>query len=304
MAKFIGIYNNKGGVGKTTLSLFIADFLSSITIKQEKSRVLVIDFDPQASCSNALLGIDKVSNIRNEGLTLPHAIMEQSHGSKCVNLEDYIFTREENSNYKTRKIKLGNLDVIISSPDVVTDFEEASSLKDSLQLSKWMKGQLSEKYDFVFIDLPGNLSKRNGFSLIGSFLVDFFIIPTELNRININAIPLTLQILDNIKEWRGNDSSFKLLGFILNKADKRTKQYRLHKDELVQFANIRGCKIFDSVIPPTPKLSNATDDSIENFTLSDRYDTYYNNVRSLVLEIVKELGFSVKRKKKMSSVKV
>ena len=159
-----------------------------------------------------------------------------------------------------------------------------------------MKSQLSGKYDFVFMDLPPNLSKRNGFSLIGLFTVDYFIIPTEPNRVNINAIPLTLQILGNVKEWRGKDNKYKILGFILNKADKRTKQYKLHKDELAQFANIAGCKIFNSIIPPNPKLSDATDDSIEYFTLSDRYDTYYNHVRLLVLEIVKDLGYSSKKK--------
>ncbi len=302
MTKFIGIYNNKGGVGKTTLSLFISDFLSSITINQKKSRVLVIDFDPQASCSNAILGINKISNIRSKQRTLPHALLEKIKGSKCIKLEGYIFTREKKEKPGTRKVKLGNLDVISSSSELVTEFEESSSLDDSLLISKWMKDQLSGKYDFVFVDLPGNLSKRNGYSLVGAFLVDFFIIPTELNRININAIPLTLKILDSIKEWRGEDNQFKLLGFVLNKADKRTKQYRLHKDELVQFANIRGCKIFDSVLPPTPKLSNATDDSIEFFTLSDRYDTYYKNVRSLVLEIVESLGFSIKRKKNSATV--
>ena len=31
MSKLIGIYNNKGGVGKTTLTLFLADFLSSLS---------------------------------------------------------------------------------------------------------------------------------------------------------------------------------------------------------------------------------------------------------------------------------
>jgi len=227
---------------------------------------------------------------------LSHAIFEKHTELNSINIDDYIFSRKENKDFKTRKIKLGNLDIITSSPDLITEFEEISTLNDSLKLSKWLKNSLSDKYDFVFIDLPGNLSKRNGFPLIGAFLANYFIIPTELNRININAIPLTLQILDNIKDWRGEENKYQLLGFILNKLDKRSKQYKLHKDELAQFANISECKIFYNALPPTPKLSNAADDSIEYFTLSDRYDTYYSSVRNLVFEIVENLGYILKNK--------
>ncbi|HIP12898.1 MAG TPA: ParA family protein [Arcobacter sp.] len=295
MPKFISLYNNKGGVGKTTLSLFFSDFLASITINKKRSKVLVIDFDPQGSSSNAILGIAAVSDIKNSNLTLPHAICEKNKG-KDIEINDYVFSRDEKEDFKTRKTKLGKLDVIISSPEFINEFEENSTLNKSLKLSNWLKEQLSDDYDFIFIDLPGNISKRNGFSLIGAFLTDYFIIPTELNRININAIPLTLQILDNIKEWGGERNKYELLGFVLNKADKRSKQYKLHIDELSQFANMKECKVFKCVLPPTPKLSNATDDSIENFTLSDKYDSYYPNVRSLVLEVIKDLGYSLKKK--------
>jgi len=289
------MYNNKGGVGKTTLSLFLADFLSSMSINKKKSRVLVIDFDPQASCSNAILGLEKVTSLRNKGLTLPHALQERIKGNEAC-LDHYIHTRHETDVIKTRKIRLGNLDVIISESDLALNFDENASLNDSLLQSNWIRSHLSKKYDFIFIDLPGNLSKRNGYSLIGAFLVDYFIIPTEPNRLNINSIPSTLKMLSNIKEWKGK-GAYKLLGFVLNKADKRTKQYKLHKDELMQFANIADCKIYNSILPPTPKLSNASDDSIVCHTLFDRYDTYYQHVRSLVLEVVKDLGFSANVKK-------
>ena len=295
MAKIICIYNNKGGVGKTTLTLFLSDFLSSITINKKRSRVLVIDFDTQNSCSNAILGLEKVLELKNKKLTLPYALIKQVKAiglpKEQVRLAKYIATREENRDLKTKKTKLGNIDIIVAEAEAALEFEENTSLKDSLSLAKWLREEVSDSYDFIFIDLPGNLSKRNGFSLIGAFLADYFIVPTEPNRINTNTIPSTIKMLNNIKEWRG-DRKYTLLGFVLNKADRRTKQYKLHKDELMQFANIAGCKIYSNILPPTPQLSNASDDSIEYFTLSDRYDTYYKNVRDIVIEIVKDLGFT------------
>lgn len=289
MAKIIGIYNNKGGVGKTTLTLFFADFLSSISINKKKSRVLVIDFDAQGSCSNALLGLEQVNQLKLKGLTLPNFLLKKYFGDNSEDVGKYISTRKE-STIGTRKTKLGNLDVIVSNADIAWDIEEKLQLKESFYFAKLIKEKLSEKYDFIFIDLPGNLSKRNTFSLIGAFLVDYFIVPVEPSRISINAIPLTLKMLENIEKWK-DTGTFKLLGFMLNKADRRTMQYKLHKNEILQFAESARCKIYNNILPPTPKLSNASDDSIEYFTLSDRYDTYYKNVRDLVVEVVKDLGF-------------
>ena len=48
----VSIYNNKGGVGKSTLTIGIAEFLAS----NRKKKVLIIDLDAQASSSSALLG--------------------------------------------------------------------------------------------------------------------------------------------------------------------------------------------------------------------------------------------------------
>ena len=59
-------------------------------------------------------------------------------------------------------------------------------------------------------------------------------------------------------------------------------------DELSQFANMKECKVFKSLLPPT-------DDSIEAFTLLDRYDSYYPHIRKLAIEVVKDLGIPVKR---------
>ncbi|TWI75597.1 chromosome partitioning protein [Desulfobotulus alkaliphilus] len=300
MARMIGIYNNKGGVGKTTLALFLADFLSSVTIKGKKSRVLVIDFDPQASCCNAILGPEKVAGLRETGKTLPHALKERAEGKNGPDLLGYIFTRKENLRSKTKKTRLGNLDVIVSEAELALAFEESASMEHVADMASWIKTSLSEHYDFIFIDLPGSLSKRNGFSLIGAFLADYFLVPIEPNRMNINAIPLTLKMLNDIRGWRGNKRPFRLLGFVLNKADRRTRQYKLHKDALVHYADVASCKIYDNILPPTPKLSNATDDSIQFITLSDRYDTYYAHVKKLVLEVIDDLGFSVKPRQEKS----
>ncbi|MFZ4072405.1 MAG: ParA family protein [Caulobacterales bacterium] len=62
VGKAIAIVNMKGGVGKTTLTVGLAEALAVMA----KKRVLVIDLDAQASCTYALCGREKMRQIRNE----------------------------------------------------------------------------------------------------------------------------------------------------------------------------------------------------------------------------------------------
>ncbi|WP_350313166.1 ParA family protein [Dickeya fangzhongdai] len=51
-APVVSFINMKGGVGKTTLCIGIAEYMASCL----KKRVLVIDIDPQFNATQSLLG--------------------------------------------------------------------------------------------------------------------------------------------------------------------------------------------------------------------------------------------------------
>jgi chromosome partitioning protein len=53
MTKLVSIFNNKGGVGKSTICWNLARTLGTLN-----KRVLLIDFDPQCNLSIAMLGED------------------------------------------------------------------------------------------------------------------------------------------------------------------------------------------------------------------------------------------------------
>jgi cellulose biosynthesis protein BcsQ len=61
--KIISIVNRKGGVGKTTLAMGIADAF----VSEHRAHVCVLDLDPQSSASQALLPADEYENrVRND----------------------------------------------------------------------------------------------------------------------------------------------------------------------------------------------------------------------------------------------
>ena len=64
--KIVAIVNNKGGVGKTTVSRFLTDYFSLV----KKERVLAIDLDPQANFSNRFLKME-IDPYQQEGKMPP-----------------------------------------------------------------------------------------------------------------------------------------------------------------------------------------------------------------------------------------
>ena len=65
-AKVISVVSLKGGVGRTTTGVALADFLSAAF----DERVLVIDLDPQMGATRALITEDRWNDLNEAGHTL------------------------------------------------------------------------------------------------------------------------------------------------------------------------------------------------------------------------------------------
>ena len=79
-AQCIAFANHKGGTGKTTSCLSIAGYLA-----KSGSKVLVVDFDPQANATSGL-GIDK-SSLRH---SMYDAVLDQCDGREGVAISHVI----------------------------------------------------------------------------------------------------------------------------------------------------------------------------------------------------------------------
>jgi cellulose biosynthesis protein BcsQ len=173
--KIVAAVNRKGGVGKTTLIVAVADTI----VSEFKASVVVLDADPQASASIALIG---------PGQTLKRSETERSLASAIK-----ILTSDANSNLapfivgQVNRIK-GRADVplaLISNGEELWDLEFELAQQAGIQAAKQAMSRLlsllREMYDFVLIDCPPGQTHTSSAALS---VADMIISPTVPDRLS------------------------------------------------------------------------------------------------------------------------
>lgn len=294
--KAITVFNNKGGVGKSTITLLIADFFSStaVTIAERRARVLVIDLDAQNSSAIALVGKDAVKRQQKDGDTIDTLLQMLLQGKK-PSLSDFLLHRLEKST-GSKKIPLGKLSVMVSEGDLTVALEEKYRDRIAIGMYERLRPLLEKEFDIVIFDLPANIDRRNFLPMATLSTTDYILTPTEPSKITLNAMEKTFEIIRDAQgaAKQAGHKVPKLAGLVLNKTDRRTKQYRLHAKELRLRAGENDSLVFDNWLPPAPTLATATDDSISFETLRERYDTYYDHVRKVSRELAERCGIAKK----------
>lgn len=109
----LAVANLKGGVGKSTTTLFVAECLALF----ENLRVLVIDLDPQSNASFMLLSRQGVENADRSGRTLPHHLDDIGHDRNARGrLDGYICGSSGDLVELQHPGNLGKVDLVPSVP--------------------------------------------------------------------------------------------------------------------------------------------------------------------------------------------
>ncbi|MFP4445862.1 MAG: ParA family protein [Desulfosudaceae bacterium] len=291
----IAVYNNKGGVGKSTLSVFLADFFASTRIAKKDARVAVVDLDGQSSSATSLLGLHQVAEAKAGKQTIAH-MFKNIRARKRETIAPYLLKREKGHTV-TRRLPLGELWVMVQERDNAIDLETDCSQRDCLRLVKLMTSALRKKFDIVFIDTPANIDKRNKITLAALRAADYILIPAESSRMAVNAMTDTFNMIQYARGISDSgDPRPVLAGILLNKTDRRTRQYQLHNQELKNLAAQHDTTLFRNYFPTAQTLSSAVDDSIYFPTLREKYATYYDHVRKAAVELAQRCGYTVRKK--------
>lgn len=224
--KTLSFFNNKGGVGKTTLSTNAAYYFA-----QRGNRVLYVDCDPQCNATQLLLSEEQTSAIY-DGNSDPEVALRESLFKTVYGL--FIPLREGEPEIETdipvyRSERFG-IDVMAGHPSL-SQIEDVMSSAWQTALSRetaafrrvhWA-GQLitamedDDRYDLIMFDVGPSLGPFNRTVLLGC---DAFVTPTATDLFSYHAFGNLARWFDawvteysemaeaNVETWKSFSSSF------------------------------------------------------------------------------------------------
>lgn len=129
-APVVSFINMKGGVGKTTLCVGIAEFLANYRHK----KILLIDVDPQLNATQSIMGkYNRIEEYIDELLPNEKTIRKVFETKKSISTENIKLTPDQVITQLT-----DNLDVILGDISIIFDTDQApiriQRIKKSFQI--------------------------------------------------------------------------------------------------------------------------------------------------------------------------
>ncbi|MGL4634689.1 MAG: ParA family protein [Beijerinckiaceae bacterium] len=242
--KSIAFFNNKGGVGKTTLLCNVAAYAA---IKLKK-KICVIDADPQCNATQYFFNDEEIDNIYNNNeFTIENVFEKLNIGEGFIS--EVKLKSSENFGIKVLPgdPRLAITEDFLSKEWGSVKSGEVRGIKTSLVFSDLLNKL--DNFDFVFIDVSPSLGAINRSILLSA---DYFVSPMSIDIFSLRAFENIAKWIEEWqKDWKIGISNVKDIKQLPNlkygKADFLgyvTQQYLARKDAS---GERRGVKAYDNI---------------------------------------------------------
>lgn len=206
----IAVYNNKGGVGKSTFLINL-----SVALAKKGKSILVVDNDSQANTTMILTGKTEDQVLDEYGVTVYDMMTSDDvSASSCI----------------VRSI-FDNIDVIPSCDDHADTAEEIASHMDNSRIMSHKLKEIEDRYDYILID---NAPTRDLNVYNCLFAADVVLSPVETQLFSQKGLAnLLKQISKANKKREVPVLHYVFLSKVDNRQEKFNEEVKQHLSDLL-----------------------------------------------------------------------
>lgn len=222
MGKTIAIFNQKGGVGKTTTCVNMAAALGA-----KGKKTLLVDVDPQGNSTSGV-GVDK-----SEVYASTYDMLIDGVSARAITVE---------TDYKNLNILPANMNLAGAELELSEREDRNSVLKKALAI-------LVMEYDYIIIDCPPSLGLLSINALVAA---DTLIVPLQCEYYALEGLSQLVSTVRTIKQHY--NEHLELEGVLFTMYDSRLKLTQQVIEEVNKY--FPG-KSYSTMIPRSVKIAEA-----------------------------------------------
>ncbi len=283
----LSFINLKGGVGKTTAAVGVAEILA----QEERKHVLVIDLDPQTNASVTLISEDRWSDMNEAGQTVAQLFADRLNPTEPLKFD---VEQSIARGVSTINDGIARLDLLPSSVRLI-DLQDRIPMialsgnytVNPLDILRNALLPVLDRYDYVIIDCPPSLGTvtKNGLRISTGY-----IIPTIPDILSTWGI---YQIVENVQRFADDIARpIPALGIVATKVQANNLHQRvigdLRNGRLGHFGKSGALpqpQLFANEIGQTVDVARGADVDADIRTFKGKYGSAYTSIRGLAKEI-------------------